>query len=137
MAEGFGLRYFGSVLLALAAGVCLTGSSMEEVPFEVLKERPRRQSAQPMYEVEKRGGAVIVTIHAGRKPTGGYAVRVHKVERDGSRCTVHYVVTEPPPDAMVTQVITYPAVMVRLPSECEDVAVQPPLRRGAAAGEER
>jgi hypothetical protein len=38
---------------------------------------------------------------------------------------------------MVTQVITYPALMVRLPSECEDVAVQPPLRRGAAAGEER
>lgn len=125
------------VALSLAAGVCLTGFSMEEVPFEVLKGRPRRQSAQARYEVDRQGAAVIVTIHAGRKPTGGYSVKVRRVTREKGRCVVHYAVLEPPPDAMVPQVITYPAAAVRIQAACEDVTVQPPLPRGAAGGEER
>lgn len=123
-------------LLALAAGVWLTGFSMEDVPFEVLKGRPRRQSARAQYEVDRSGETVIVTIHAGRKPTGGYSVQVRRVVKEGPRCMVHYEVIEPPPDAMVPQVITYPAAMVRIQTACKDVGVQPPLRRATAAGEE-
>ena len=123
-------------LLALAAGVWLTGFSMEDVPFEVLKGRPRRQSARAQYEVERSGETLIVTIHAGRKPTGGYSVQVRRVVKEGPRCMVHYEVIEPPPDAMVPQVITYPAAMVRIQTACKDVGVQPPLRRATAAGEE-
>lgn len=123
--------------LALLTGVWLTGFSMEDVPFEVLKGRPRRQSVQARYEVERQGPAVIVTIHAGRRPTGGYSVKVHRVEREKGRCVVHYAVIEPPPDAMVPQVITYPAAIIRIQAACEDVAVQPPLPRVAAEGEER
>jgi len=124
-------------MLALAAGVWLTGFSMEDLPFEVLKGRPPRRSAEARYEVERSGEAVIVTIHAGRKPTGGYSVQVRRVVKDGPQCVVHYEVIEPPPDAMVPQVITYPAAMVRIQSACKDVEVQPPLRRATAAGEER
>jgi len=123
-------------LLALAAGVWLTGFSMEDVPFEVLKGRPRRQSARAQYEVDRSGETLIVTIHAGRKPTGGYSVQVRRVVKEGPRCMVHYEVIEPPPDAMVPQVITYPAAMVRIQTACKDVGVQPPLRRATAAGEE-
>lgn len=123
--------------LALAAGVWLTGSSMEDVPFELLRGRPRRQCAEAQYDVERSGGAVIVTIHAGRKPTGGYSVEVRRVVKEDSKCVVHYAVIEPPPEAMVPQVITYPAAMVRIRAACEDAEVQPPLPRAAAAGEER
>ncbi|MGC8759415.1 MAG: protease complex subunit PrcB family protein [Bryobacteraceae bacterium] len=105
---------------------------MEDVPFEVLKRRPPRRSETARYEVERTPEAVIVTIHAGRKPTGGYSVKVRRVTKDGSRCVVHYAVVGPPPDAMVPQVITYPAVMVRIPTACADVAVSPPLERGGA-----
>jgi hypothetical protein len=124
-------------MLALAAGLWLTGFSMEDVPFEVLKGRPRRQSARAQYEVERSGEAVIVTIHAGSQPTGGYSVEVRRVVKEGSKCVVHYAVIEPPPDAMVPQVITYPAAMVRIQTACKDVEVQPPLPRAAAAGQER
>ncbi len=120
--------------LALLASLCWTVFSVEDVPFEVLKQRPRRQSVQAQYEVERRAEGVIVTIHAGRKPTGGYAVKVLRVTRDGARCTVHHAVIPPPADAMVTQVLTYPAVSVRIPASCAEVAVQPPVPRAAPGG---
>lgn len=122
--------------LALAAAVCWTGISMEDVPFEVLKRRPPRRSEEARYEAVREGGAWVVTIHAGRKPTGGYSVEVRRVEREESRCVVHYAVVGPPPDAMVPQVITYPAAMVRFRAACSEVAVSPPLPRGAAAEEQ-
>ncbi len=123
--------------LALGAAVCLSGLNMEDVPFEVLKGRPRRQSEQARYEVEKQDGALIVTIHAGRKPTGGYHVEVRRVEREGDRCVAHYAVIEPPPDALVPQVITYPAVTIRIRAACGTVEVKPPLPRGAPGGGDR
>ncbi len=123
---------------AAVLGISLWGASgMEEVPFEVLRERPRRQAAEAQYEAEKRAGAWIVTIHAGRRPTGGYRVEVRKVERAGAKCTVHYRVLEPPPDAMVPQVITYPAAVVRFEAACEEAGVEPPLPRASREGEER
>ncbi len=127
----------GRAWLAVLVVPWLTGTGMEDVPFEVLRERPRRQSVQAQYEVDRRGEDVIVTIHAGRKPTGGYRVEVRKVEREGAKCLVHYRVQEPPPGAMVPQVITYPAAVVRFHAACDDVGVAPPLPRGAAGGEER
>lgn len=122
--------------LALASALCWTGFSMEDVPFEVLKRRPPRRSAEARYEASREGGAWTVTIHGGRKPTGGYSVEVRRVERQGARCVVHYAVVGPPPDALVPQVLTYPAVTVRFRAECAEVAVSPPLPRGAA-GEEQ
>ncbi|MCS7042605.1 MAG: protease complex subunit PrcB family protein [Bryobacteraceae bacterium] len=106
---------------------------MEGVPFEVVKQRPTQRSVEPCYEAVREGEAWIVTIHAGRKPTGGYSVEVRRVEKQGSRCMVHYAVIGPPPDAMVPQVITYPAVTVRFRAGCGEVAVSPPLPRGPAA----
>lgn len=128
MSEASELRLLS---LALLAGLCWNGFRVEEVPFEVIRQRPSRQSAQAQYEVERGGETTLVTIHAGRKPTGGYTVKVRKVERDGARCTVHYAVVPPPEDAMVPQVITYPAVAVRIAAACEDVTVEPPLPRAA------
>lgn len=124
-------------VVVLAACEWLTGINMEELPFEALRARPRRQFTAAQYEMERQGESVIVTIHAGRKPTGGYSVQVRRVVKESARCTVHYAVIEPPPDAMVPQVITYPAAMVRFRSACTEVRVEPPLPRAAKAGEER
>jgi len=125
------------IALALLAAACLYGFSMEDVPFEVLKQRPPRRFAEARFEVRRSGEAVIVTIHAGRKPTGGYSVEVRKVTREGGRCVVQYVVLAPPADAMVPQVITYPAVSVRIPASCREAAVDPPLPRAPAQGTEQ
>ncbi len=129
-----GRAWLGAAFFAIPWWV---GPGMEEVPFEVLKGRPRRQSEVARYEVEKQDGAVVVTIHAGRKPTGGYRVEVRRVEREGDRCVAHYAVLEPPPDALVPQVITYPSATIRIRASCGTVEVKPPLPRGAAGGEDR
>jgi len=127
---------FGTAL-ALLAAACLYGISVHDVPFEVLKRRPPRRSAEARFEVQRSGEAWIATIHAGRKPTGGYSVEVRRVTRKDGRCVIHYAVLAPPADAMVPQVITYPAVSVRLPSSCREVGVEPPLPRAPAQGAER
>lgn len=129
-------RLLQRVRLVLAAAVCWTGFSMEDIPFEVVKRRPPRRSNMACYEVLREADSIVVAIHAGRRPTGGYSVEVRRVVKDGPRCVVHYAILGPPPDAMVPQVITWPAAMVRFRAACSEVTVSPPLRRGEE-GDER
>lgn len=131
-----GYRLLQRVRLVLAAAVCWTGFSMEDIPFEVVKRRPPRRSNMARYEVLREADSIVVAIHAGRRPTGGYSVEVRRVVKDGPRCVVHYAILGPPPDAMVPQVITWPAAMVRFRAACSEVTVSPPLPRGEE-GDER
>lgn len=59
--------------------------------------------------------STLVVYAAGERPTGGYAVNVVEVRRMGSRIEVAVEVSEPAPDAIVTQALTYPYVVVELP----------------------
>lgn len=75
----------------------------------------------------------VVAIFAGTKPTGGYSVKVTKVtdqSRPGkpSTAVVDYEVISPPPDAMVTQALTYPYVVVRIEKRLEQIEFRPPIR---------
>jgi len=74
----------------------------------------------------------VVAIFAGQRPTGGHSVVVTKVVDDGRGATVHYRVAPPPPDAMVTQALTFPYILIRLERKVTEVRFQPPLP--AAAG---
>jgi hypothetical protein len=51
----------------------------------------------------------------GEKPTGGYSLAVESARVEGDKVTVRLRLKEPPPDAMVTQALTYPyaAAVVR------------------------
>lgn len=44
----------------------------------------------------------------GEKPTGGYSVKIQSVRVEGDRATIRIALNKPPPDAMVTQALTYP-----------------------------
>jgi hypothetical protein len=44
----------------------------------------------------------------GQKPTGGYSLAVRSARIEGDAVTVRLALEEPPPDAMVTQALTYP-----------------------------
>jgi hypothetical protein len=66
----------------------------------------------------------VVAVFAGEKPTAGYSVRITKVEKEGDTCVVHHVVSGPPRDAMVAQVITYPYIVVRLDEKCTTVKLR-------------
>lgn len=59
-------------------------------------------------------GRVLVAVYQGAQRTGGYGIRVERIERDGDRLIVHASFAEPGPGAFVTQVLTSPAHVVSI-----------------------
>ncbi len=55
---------------------------------------------------------VFVAAFQGGQRTGGYTIRIDRIERDGERLLVHATFGEPPPGAIVTQVLTSPVHVV-------------------------
>jgi hypothetical protein len=54
------------------------------------------------------GEGTYLVAYWGEKPTGGYSLAAHSVRLEGGRVTVRFALEEPPPDAIVTQALTYP-----------------------------
>ncbi len=57
----------------------------------------------------------VVALFMGRRSTGGYAIRVSEVVREGEQLRVRYREREPGPDEMVTQALTSPYQIVSVP----------------------
>ena len=66
-------------------------------------------------EIPDSGEGIYLISYWGEKPTGGYSLAVESARLEGDRLTVRLKLKEPPPDAMVTQALTYPyaAAVVR------------------------
>jgi hypothetical protein len=54
-------------------------------------------------------------VWLGTRPTGGYDVEIVATRRDGNALVVEYVEHRPPADAIVTQALTSPFHIVKLP----------------------
>lgn len=61
-------------------------------------------------------GRTLVAVFQGAQRTGGYAIAVDRVTRDGDRLVVRASFTEPPPGGIVTQVLTSPVDVVSIAS---------------------
>jgi hypothetical protein len=129
-AQNTGMVRVGTVvlLLLLAAGCSAGNDSASEAPRKVLVERisssaPGQGPGQPRVVVAPSAAALSEAIGAsvpdsgdgtylaaywGQKPTGGYSLAVESARLAGDRVTVELALREPPPDAMVTQALTYP-----------------------------
>jgi len=59
-------------------------------------------------EVPDSGNETYLAAYWGEKPTGGYSLAVKSARIEGERVTVRLALKEPPPDAIVTQALTYP-----------------------------
>ena len=57
------------------------------------------------------GGGTYLAAYWGEKPTGGYSLGARSARLEGDRVTVRLALEEPPPDAIVTQGLTYPYVV--------------------------
>jgi hypothetical protein len=119
------LPLLAAALLGAAAGG--TGQQPARVKYTVLDRPAEARVAKPEYRATHQKDSTLVSIFAGRKPTGGYSVVVKGVDRRDGTCTVRYRVEEPAPDAIVTQALTYPAATVRISPACQDAKVDPPL----------
>ena len=58
--------------------------------------------------------SMVAGVFLGSRPTGGYALEVTAVERDGADLVVIYREGKPDPKMMVTQMITSPFHLVRI-----------------------
>lgn len=59
---------------------------------------------------------LCISIFAGQRPTGGFAVMVEQVTESASGTEVFYRVTSPPPGAIVSQALTSPFQIIAIPS---------------------
>jgi hypothetical protein len=122
-----------AALLGIGLAVAATTACGEPARFTVL-ENPRLPDdvAEAQYRVSQqpKDRTTIVSIFAGERPTGGWAVAVQAVGRDSKSgaCLVDYKISPPNRDAFVTQALTYPAVAIRIEAPgCKKVQVRPTL----------
>ena len=133
----------GTILLLLVAAGCSTGGQADDpsetqgasaAPHDLRVERisagapgqgfenPRVIAAPSAAALSAAIGASIpasgygayLAAYWGEKPTGGYSLGVESARIEGDRVTVQLLLEEPPPDAVVTQALTYPYSVVVL-----------------------
>lgn len=59
-------------------------------------------------------GRLYIAVFAGAQRTGGYDIRVVRVDRAGNILTVRAMFSSPPKDALTIQVLTSPAHLVSI-----------------------
>ena len=73
-------------------------------------------------EAPPRPQDIGIAIYLGLRNTGGFAVEIEKVEREGALTVVTFRMIEPDPDSFVTQVLTTPYVLARIADDGAPVA---------------
>ena len=79
-----------------------------EQPRVILARSAVALSEMMGVEVPDSGSGTYLAAYWGEKPTGGYSLAVKSARIEGERVTVRLALKEPPPDAIVTQALTYP-----------------------------
>jgi hypothetical protein len=113
----------------------LQNSSGYVEPAEVvIRDRPALEAAWRILNAGSQGGeppavdfgkSTLVLIALGEHSTGGYALHVDRVTRQGSAAVVHYTVTRPGAGCMTTQAITAPVELISMPRVAGEVRFQP------------
>lgn len=58
---------------------------------------------------------MVVGVFLGQKSTGGYEVEITRAEEAGTQLRLYYRESSPSPDAIVTQALSQPYHLVRIP----------------------
>ncbi len=98
----------------------------ENIEFEIIDRRTLEghlkeklggsQPEQGMTIVEE-GGYKYILVSAGRKPTAGYSVTVGSLLGYEDAIVLNALLNSPGAGDMVAQVITYPALLIRIPAD--------------------
>lgn len=101
-------------LILFSAGFFVFRSARSSDPPVILSKLPpsiERQNPVPMVRFWDEGKRTFYYFGWGEKPTGGYSLELIEV-RNG---LIRLRAVEPQPDLMVTQVLTYPSLLLSLP----------------------
>lgn len=80
-------------------------------PSVILAPSASALSGELGAEIPDSGKGTYLISYWGEKPTGGYSLTVESARLRGNRVTVRLALEEPPPDAILTQALTYPYVV--------------------------
>jgi PrcB C-terminal len=83
---------------------------VSEIPFR--EELGTGPGDAPLEFELPRDGRVRLTVRLGERRTGGYGIRVRRINRVGPTLTVRCETTAPRDGAVGTQALTYPAQTV-------------------------
>jgi hypothetical protein len=76
----------------------------------------------------------LVAIHLGRRPSGGYSVSVVGIDRNGQNAVVHVIEHTPVQGQWVSQIISSPWVILRVPRDLGQVQIDLKQREGQSVG---
>jgi hypothetical protein len=82
----------------------------------------RVKAAEALKNLEPR--ETLIFLSAGMRRTGGFRALVTDVVCDGTKVLVRWTVQSPPPGAMVTQALTHPMSLVRIPAPLALIEVE-------------
>lgn len=85
-------------------------TALSEESQTAIDER-KNESGSYLFE---EGEKAYLAVFAGEYPTGGYEIVIREVLLDGMIVKASVEVTQPGPDMMVTDALTYPLVVVEL-----------------------
>ncbi|WP_461201819.1 protease complex subunit PrcB family protein [Anoxybacillus sp. TBDG-1] len=115
-----------SILLLFACGVSKADERYEEgetIAYEVVTGDQLPPHVKTLYDKQhkqfqtytvQQDDATYAIIHLGERKTGGYGVEVTEVRYKKGKAIVYYKEQQPAPDAIVTQVLTYPKVAIKI-----------------------
>jgi hypothetical protein len=72
---------------------------------------------------------MLIVVAAGAKRTGGHRVEIVSLTLKDETLTVNWKLHSPPPDAIVTQAISYPSQMVLVERFRDTVRFNPPIEK--------
>ncbi len=81
---------------------------------EVARIRGGRLLAAPDEPDPTSGELLLIAVSRGQQPTPGYGLKLLEGSMKGDVVTVRLAWTEPPPDAVLAQVITHPCIVIGL-----------------------
>lgn len=99
---------------------------MVKLPFYSFKINGRSRPGYEVYSGEKSDfpkefrslpqirpeEMIFIAVYLGERPTGGYKIRPVEVSLEESRLRVRYKEEKPPPSSMVSQAVSYPALLL-------------------------
>lgn len=105
-----------------SSGIKYEVIDIEQVPAQ-LKEKTESLKMEKCFAKLSSQNETYIYVSGGEKPTGGYSVKLIKAEDIGSdKLKITVAFEEPPKDAMVTEVISYPSLAIKI--SASDVSVE-------------
>lgn len=104
----------------------------EQIDYEVIDIENAPATVYEKYENQKfdRGFSVnpydsakYVLITMGTVPTAGYQIKIDRLQKKNQHWIIKSRFIAPDPDEIVAMVISYPAIVVKLPATAERIQV--------------